>query len=165
MIGPLSSSPIVRRYPGNPILSADDVPYESRLAYNPGVVKYQGRYVMVFRNDYGFSENEVKAPNFQLGLAYSDDGVHWQVQPKPILEPDDPEVLGNYDPRLTLLEGRVMITYAQYTRHGFRATIAATTDFERFEILDRSVPDNRDNVLFPEKVGGRYLRLERPFPF
>jgi beta-1,4-mannooligosaccharide/beta-1,4-mannosyl-N-acetylglucosamine phosphorylase len=27
-----------------------------------------------------------------------------------------------------------------------------------------TVPDNRNIVLFPEKVGGRYVRLERPFP-
>ena len=39
-----------------------------------------------------------------------------------------------------------------------------TKDFETMEVLSLSVPDNRNMVLFPEKVGGRYVRLERPFP-
>jgi beta-1,4-mannooligosaccharide/beta-1,4-mannosyl-N-acetylglucosamine phosphorylase len=42
--------------------------------------------------------------------------------------------------------------------------VAVTEDFDRFDIVCMSVPDNRNMVLFPEKVGGRYVRLERPFP-
>jgi beta-1,4-mannooligosaccharide/beta-1,4-mannosyl-N-acetylglucosamine phosphorylase len=30
--------------------------------------------------------------------------------------------------------------------------------------LSISTPDNRNMVLFPEKIGGMYVRLERPFP-
>ena len=37
-------------------------------------------------------------------------------------------------------------------------------DFHSFEILSLSVPDNRNMVLFPGKVGGQYVRLERPMP-
>ena len=50
MIGSLVSSPVVYRYAGNPILSARDVPYTAALIFNAGVAKYQGKYVMVFRN-------------------------------------------------------------------------------------------------------------------
>jgi beta-1,4-mannooligosaccharide/beta-1,4-mannosyl-N-acetylglucosamine phosphorylase len=39
-----------------------------------------------------------------------------------------------------------------------------TDDFETFEIIDRTVPDNRNIVLFPEKINDRYFRLERSFP-
>src|SRR5690242_16733123 len=65
----LQSSPIVRRYPGNPILTSADMPYPSRLVYNAGVTTFNDRYVMVFRNDYGYDERLKKAPHFQLGLA------------------------------------------------------------------------------------------------
>jgi beta-1,4-mannooligosaccharide/beta-1,4-mannosyl-N-acetylglucosamine phosphorylase len=81
----LQSSPIVRRYPGNPILTSADMPYPSRLVYNAGVTKFRDHYVMVFRNDYGYDERLQKAPHFQLGLAYSDDGIKWNVEPEPIL--------------------------------------------------------------------------------
>lgn len=39
-----------------------------------------------------------------------------------------------------------------------------TEDFVKFNILSLSVPDNRNMVLFPERIGGKYVRLERPFP-
>ena len=39
-----------------------------------------------------------------------------------------------------------------------------TEDFENFEILSLSAPDNRNMVLFPQRTGGKYVRLERPFP-
>ena len=51
--GPLTSSPVIHRHPANPVLTPADVPYEARLVFNAGVTKYKGKYVMVFRNDYG----------------------------------------------------------------------------------------------------------------
>ena len=51
LIGPLKSSPLIHRYPGNPVLSARDVPYPAALIFNAGVAKLQGKYVMVFRNN------------------------------------------------------------------------------------------------------------------
>ena len=49
------------------------------------ITKYKGRYVMVFRNDYG-SVDEQRLDGTNLGLAYSDDGVRWQVEPQPCFE-------------------------------------------------------------------------------
>ena len=39
-----------------PVLTKDDIPYEASLIFNAGVAKYNGKYVMVFRNDYGPTE-------------------------------------------------------------------------------------------------------------
>jgi beta-1,4-mannooligosaccharide/beta-1,4-mannosyl-N-acetylglucosamine phosphorylase len=166
LVGPLHSSSIIKRHPLNPIFTAEDVPYPSVIAYNAGVVKYQGQYVMVFRNDYNWNEEEQKAIGFQIGVAYSDDGIsNWRVHRKPIIEFQGGEdVLGSYDPRVTILDGRIYITYAMYTKHGYRGTIAVTDDFENIEILSSAVPDNRDMVLFPEQIDDIYIRLERPFP-
>jgi beta-1,4-mannooligosaccharide/beta-1,4-mannosyl-N-acetylglucosamine phosphorylase len=63
-----------------------------------------------------------------------------------------------------LLEGRITVCFAVDTRHGVRGGIAVTDDFYHYEIIHMSVPDNRNMVLFPEKLGGKYVRLERPFP-
>lgn len=38
-----------------------------------------------------------------------------------------------------------------------------TDDLEHFEVLSLSTPDLRNMVLFPELIGGKYVRLERPF--
>jgi beta-1,4-mannooligosaccharide/beta-1,4-mannosyl-N-acetylglucosamine phosphorylase len=162
-IGELRSSSVIFRHPENPILSAQDVPYWSTLVFNPGVTRYQGRYVMVFRNDYG-SVGERRLEGTNLGLAFSADGVHWKVEPEPCFELSDRESVRAYDPRLTVIDGRCYICFAVDTRHGVRGGIAVTDDFERFEVLSMSVPDNRNMVLFTEKIGGMYVRLERPFP-
>ncbi len=163
LIGPLSSSPVIHRYPGNPVLTAADVPYPATLVFNAGVCKYQGKYVMVFRNDYG-SAAEQRLDGTNLGLAYSDDGIHWTVQSRPLPDISGRDIVRVYDPRLIVLEGRVYMCLAVDTHHGVRGGIAVTDDFEHFEVLTLSVPDNRNIVLFSEKIGGKYIRLERPFP-
>lgn len=160
----LVSAACVRRYPGNPVLSAKDVPYEALLIFNAGVARYQGRYVMVFRNDYGQHPSTPHPLHTNLGLAFSDDGLCWEVQPEPCFDLRDAEIRRGYDPRLTVIDGRCYMCFAVDTRHGVRGGIAVTDDFVYFEILSLSVPDNRNMVLFPERVEGRYVRLERPFP-
>lgn len=159
----LTSSPAITRHPANPVLSAAHVPYSAALIFNAGVAKYQGRYVMLFRNDYGSAE-EQRLEGTNIGLAFSDDGIHWEVQPRPVFALADEEITRAYDPRLTVLDGRCYVCFAVDTRHGLRGGIAVTDDFDRFEILSLSVPDNRNMVLFPERIGGRYVRLERPMP-
>ncbi|SDE19776.1 beta-1,4-mannooligosaccharide/beta-1,4-mannosyl-N-acetylglucosamine phosphorylase [Paenibacillus sp. UNCCL117] len=165
-IGPLQSSSIIRRHPNNPLLTPQDVPYGPAMVFNAGVTKYQGKYVMVFRNDYGNAEQETIEPHSttNLGLAYSDDGVRWEVQPTPCWSWGDEEVIRVYDPRLTVIDGRCYMCFAVDTKHGLRGGIAVTEDFSSFEVLSLSVPDNRNMVLFPERVGGKFVRLERPFP-
>lgn len=159
------------RYAGNPVLSAKDIPYDASLIFNAGVCKFQGRYVMVFRNDVGFSEKgwDWKGVYTNLGIAFSDDGVKWDVQPEPWKVPaqivsSNPEFTRFYDPRLTVIDGRCYLCFAVDTKHGVRGGIAVTDDFDHFEILSLSAPDNRNMVLFPEKIDGKFIRLERPFP-
>ncbi len=158
----------LRRAQENPVLCAADVPYSAALVFNAGVAKFAGRYVMLFRNDYGATEAEFRrGRRFQgtsVGLAESADGLHWQVLAHPVWEVHDAEILRVYDPRLTILEGRPHVCFAMDTRHGLRGGIAATDDFEHFEVLSLTVPDNRNLALFPERIGGLYRRLERPMP-
>ena len=161
------------RSPLNPILSAKDIPYEASLVFNAGVCKWQGEYVMLFRNDYGSTEGQWVAaqatgryPGFStnIGIAHSRDGVHWTPGPKPIFTLRDDEIRRVYDPRISVVEGRPVLCFAMDTEHGLRGVVATTDDFERFDILSLSAPDNRNMVVFPERVGGRYVRLERPMP-
>lgn len=163
-IGELKSSPVITRHPANPILSAKDVPYPAALIFNAGVTKYQGKYVMVFRNDVGSIEEQRVFGETNLGLAFSDDGIKWEVTAKPCMNMRDEEIRRAYDPRLTVLDGRCYMCFAVDTRHGVLGGIAVTEDFDRFEVLSMTTPDNRNMVLFPEKIGGKYIRLERPFP-
>ena len=161
--GELVSSQTISRHPANPVLSSEDVPYPSTLVFNPGVTKYEGRYVMVFRNDYG-RQGDPHFDGTNLGLAWSRDGVHWEVTGEPCFDMGSDEIRRAYDPRLIVIDGRCYMCFAVDTRHGVRGGIAVTDDFQRFEVLSLSVPDNRNMVLLSERVGGAYVRLERPFP-
>ena len=158
----LKSSKVITRYPQNPILSYKDIPYKAALVFNAGVTNYNGKYVMLFRNDYGSVENQT-LEGTNIGLAFSDDGIKWDVQPKPCFKLESEEILRAYDPRLTVIDGKVHMCFAVDTKHGICGGVAVTEDFEHFDIKSISAPDNRNMVLFPEKVGGLYVRLERPF--
>ena len=167
MLPELKSSPVIHRYQdGAPVLSKRDIPYEADCIFNCGVIKYHGQYVCAFRNDYGFDGVGAFA-HCVIGLAFSADGIHWNVREKPFITVEDigdPDATKVYDPRLTVIDDVVHLCFAVDTHHGLRGGIAITRDFESIEIQSLSVPDNRNMVLLPEKVGGRYVRLERPFP-
>ncbi|HIX93262.1 MAG TPA: glycoside hydrolase family 130 protein [Firmicutes bacterium] len=156
------SSPVIKKL-SRPVLTYRDIPYKAALIFNAGVTKFNGKYVMVFRNDYG-SMDEHKLEGTNIGLAYSDNGIDWKVEPKPCFVLHDDEIRRAYDPRLTVIDGRCYMCFAVDTNHGLRGGIAVTDDFDKFEILSLSAPDNRNMVLFPEKIGGYFCRLERPMP-
>ena len=170
------TAPCISRSPENPILTATDIPYDASLIFNAGVTKFNGKYVMVFRNDYGVTEQDYKdyldekipLPSFStnIGIAYSDDGIKWDVQDKPCfsLSCDKTKIRRAYDPRLTVIDGRCYMCFAVDTFYGVRGGIAVTDDFVKFDILTMTVPDNRNMVLFPEKINDKFVRLERPFP-
>lgn len=182
----LKTSPCIKKI-DKPILTKGDIPYEAELVFNAGVAKIDGKYVMVFRNDYGTTreafENEGK--NFSgtsIGIAVSDNGIDgWRVKEKPIIdyrrigdkgcsslgrkELEFPDIVRLYDPRITVIEGEIYLCLAMDTHHGIRGCIAKLDkNLEDYEIISASVPDNRNMALFPEKIGGYYVRLERPFP-
>jgi len=153
---------IVRRWRGNPILTKDDVPYPVETVHNAGVVKHQGRYVMVFRA-------HRRNGRSILGIAESSDGFKFRVRPEPFLLPAGKGVFAEYeeygveDCRICPLEGAYLLTYSAYSQHGVRIGLARTEDFEQVDrIALITQADTRNVVLFPKKFNGRYARLDRP---
>ncbi|MDY4976099.1 MAG: glycoside hydrolase family 130 protein [Clostridia bacterium] len=169
----LKSSPVIHKLE-KPILTREDMPFEASLIFNAGVAKYQGKYVMVFRNDYGaseehFGENGKRFAGVSVGVAFSDNGIDgWQVCPKLLVDSaviGDGEIYWMYDPRISIIDGKPYLCLAMDTAHGIRGCVASVNDsFDQIELLSVSAPDNRNMVLFPERIGGHYVRLERPFP-
>ncbi|GAB4256250.1 MAG: glycosidase [Deferrisomatales bacterium] len=152
----------VARYPGNPILTPADVPYPVSTVHNAAAVKHEGRYVLVFRS-------HRRNGRSILGIAESDDGFRFRVRPEPFLVPAEGGVFGEYeafgveDPRICPLDGAYYLTYSAYSRHGVRIGLARTEDFRTVErIAFITECDTRNAVLFPERFGGRYVRLQRP---
>jgi predicted GH43/DUF377 family glycosyl hydrolase len=101
-----------------------------------------------------------------LRVARSTDGVSFTIDDKPAIAPHtNMEEYGVEDPRATFIDGEWHITYVSVSRWGITTSLATTTDFRSFErkgvIL---LPDHKDVVIFPEKIGGRYVALTRPMP-
>ena len=162
IINNIVTSSIIKRYEENPVLSAKDMPYEASLIYNAGVTKFNGKYVMAFRND--TYDATRKRKDIKIGIAFSNDGIKWKVEPKTIFDLKDNEIISVYDPRLTVIARRCYMCFAIDTYSGLRGGIAVTDDFSHFEVLTMTAPDNRNMVLFPELINGHYYRLERPMP-
>ena len=156
---PWKSSPVVTRYEGNPILTPEQAPFPSSMTYNAGVVKFQGRYVMMFRNVYW--DDPYKHYTQGMRLALSDDGLKWTIQKDFHFAIEG--VVNPEDPRRTVIEGRVYVCFVDNSPDGLRGGVAVTDDFENFELLTLTPPDNRDLIMFPEKINGKFARLERPF--
>jgi predicted GH43/DUF377 family glycosyl hydrolase len=156
--------PILRRYARNPILTAADFPKGSGIVhvFNSGVVKNGKRYVMACR-----TEDRALRPH--MWIADSEDGYRFTPRPQQVALPhDDPEFAEYtagmyYDPRITQLEGAYYLVHAAHSSHTCRLSLLKTEDFNRFEWLGFiSETDNRNGLLFPEKVNGLYARLDRP---
>ena len=163
MIAPL------QRVDANPILEPEAVPFaKCSGVFNAGAVTdaRTGRVAMLFR------AYETDTGRSSIGLAVSHDGIHFdEVRDRPALSRVEPyEEWGVEDPRVAWLaaEGRYAITYTGHSPAGPRLCLATTDD-----ILDpsryrrhgpRLATENKNGVVFPEKIAGRYAVLHRPMP-
>ena len=150
-----------KRHKNNPILTVNDLPCKAYYILNPGAIKFNNEYILmvdVFHTEGGII----------FWLARSQNGVDFTFDPKPV---DWPESFdwwkenGVYDPRITKIDDEYIIMYGSHNNEmGTRIGIVRTTDFINFErIAIASEIGNRNAVLFPEKINGKYCRLERPF--
>ncbi len=149
---------VVWRYSGNPVIPRDLNP-ESNSIFNSAVVPYQGAFAGVFRVD-------DTAREMRLHTGRSKDGVTWEIDHERIhFVSDDPEVgrfVYGYDPRVVWIEDRYYVTWCNWF-HGPTIGVAYTYDFETFTQLENAfLPFNRNGVLFPRKISGRFAMLSRP---
>ena len=148
----------VWRYSKNPLFDMKKSEHFWHIC-NSAAVMVNGEYVGVFR-----CENKSGTPDLYVGRSL--DGVNWDLQTKPIVFYNaDGSVFEKpycYDPRLIKIED---VYYAVFCAdiEGPSIYIAKTTDFVRFEMIPTGfLPFNRNGVLFPEKINGQYVMLNRP---
>ena len=159
-------SAVLTRHDANPILTRADIPdappafVDVTSVFNPGATVYRGRDVLLLR-----VQSRGRETCFMVAQADRNGG--FTVSPGVVrLEGPDGAagtVYHAYDARITPLEGAFYIMFAMDTDRGCRLGLARTDDFSAFEVIGMTgAADVRNGVLFPERVGGRYLRLERP---
>lgn len=151
----------VWRYSHNPIVYHNAIP-SSNSIFNSAVVPYGDGFAGVFRCD-------SKTRQMQLHAGHSLDGIHWDIEHQRIefLAHDEQAREINvfdyaYDPRVIWLEDRYYVTWCN-GYHGPTIGVGYTYDFETFYQLENAyLPFNRNGVLFPRKINGKYAMLSRP---
>jgi predicted GH43/DUF377 family glycosyl hydrolase len=77
-----------------------------------------------------------------VGLATSDDGLHFERRPEPVLSPSEPyEEFGCEDPRVTEVDGTYYLTYSAWDRKNARLCLATSTDLLTWEKHGPLFPD------------------------
>ena len=159
----------LERLPTNPIVRPSQIGFTHATgAFNPGacVDRASDRVALLVR----VFEEETRRSC--LAMALSRSGTHIdEIWPRPAVAREAPyEEWGVEDARITCLEdeGRYAITYTGYSPIGPRVCLITTDD-----LLDparylrhgpRIAGENKNCVVFPKTVDGKYVILHRPMP-
>ncbi|HET7087539.1 MAG TPA: glycoside hydrolase family 130 protein [Anaerolineae bacterium] len=155
---PDGSREVVWRYSRNPIIPRDAIPTSNSI-FNSAVVPFNDGFAGVFRCD-----DKRRVMNIHRGS--SRDAIHWEIEPEPMaFVGGDPEVARfeyRYDPRVTWIEDRYYVSWCN-GYHGPTIGLGYTYDFETFHQLENAfLPYNRNGVLFPRRINGKYAMFSRP---
>ncbi|HEX9728875.1 MAG TPA: glycoside hydrolase family 130 protein [Gemmatimonadales bacterium] len=154
------------RHVGNPIITRVHIPALSphftdvTSVFNPGAVRRDGAVHLMLRV-------QSRGRETALVMARSRDGVAF-TPAREAVRFDGIERLGErlfhvYDPRMTVLDDTVYIMFAADTERGCRLGLARSQDLVAFEFVALDdAGDVRNGVLFPQRFGDNYLRLDRP---
>jgi len=157
---------MLQRYPKNPIITRKDIPNISpnlvdvTSVFNPGAIKFEDKILLLLR-----VQNRARETFFLL--AESKNGIDFTIYNQIIhfngIENVKEKIYHCYDPRITRIEDSYYIMFAMDMDSGCQLGLAKTDDFKLFSFLGiNSTENNRNGVLFPEKINGKYIRLDRP---
>ena len=149
---------VMWRYSQNPIIGRNHT-QRSNSIFNSAVVPFGDGFAGVFRCDN-------KAVQMNIFVGFSKDGLNWEISDQPIQfkcgNTDMIESEYKYDPRVAWIEDRYWITWCN-GYYGPVIGLGYTFDFkEFFQCENAFMPFNRNGVLFPEKINGKYALLSRP---
>ncbi len=158
---------ILKRHPKNPLITPRDIK-GAMAVFNPSPVDYNGKTVLVL-SVYKFQHYSGTRGGY---VAMSDDGVQFDIRQEPLINlshsPKPFDKLGQdiIDSRVTKIDGTYYFLTPVMLRgeeEGPLLLLGKTEDFEKYEPLELvGTPTNRGASLFPEKIGGKYYRLDRP---
>ena len=150
---------MLKRFLQNPILKPKkENVWESKLVFNPAAVYHNGLVHLLYR---AVGDDNIS----RIGYGISDNGFEFFRVDKPVFIPRGIlESKGCEDPRLVYLDNRFYMTYTSYSHKGPKVSLASTNNFFQWERYGVVLPDmdDKDAVLFPEKIKGKYVMFHRP---
>jgi predicted GH43/DUF377 family glycosyl hydrolase len=159
----------LERLATNPLIRPSQISFaRASGSFNPGatVDRASGRVVLLVRV---FEEDTRRS---SIAIALSSDGARIdEILDRPAITREEPyEEWGVEDARVTWLEDerRYAITYTGYSPAGPRVCLITTDDLLSPARYRRHGPringENKNCVVFPEKIDGQYVILHRPMP-
>ena len=158
---------MLTRVTDRPLLTREDLPdipprfSDVSAVFNPGAVRIEDRTLLLLR-----VQNRGRETGFLR--AWSHDGLHFHVEDRMVgilgMDKARGTVHHVYDPRLTLIDGDLLCCVAMDIDDGCRLGVGRLAPDGDLDLLGVSGDPSRNGVIFPEKIDGRYLRLERPTP-
>jgi beta-1,2-mannosidase len=148
----------------NPILSASakeiftcpiqqkTVAWNEKNVLNPAAVVKDGKVYLLYRS-------QDSAMTSRLGLAVSNDGLHFTKMKEPVLYPDNDSMKiyewkgGLEDPRIVATtDGRYILTYTSYDDKTARLCIASATDLQHWTKHGLVLKDEKYKILGVNQV-------------
>ena len=156
---PVGCEDIIWRHAENPIVQWNPTKKTARV-FNSAVIQYGDGFVGIFRADH-------KNGKALLHFGQSKDGLKWEIYDNEICWKDtngkDYSPPYAYDPRLVKIDDAYYIVWCTDFGGGPTLGLGMTKDFKEFIRLENvCVPCNRNGVLFPKKINGNFVLLNRP---
>lgn len=138
------------KHPGNPILAPTAAGWESHALYNP-TAWTDGKEVSLLYRAEGPCSFAGRSFTSRIGLALSRDGIHFERQPAPVLEPTEwyETPGGCEDPRLVRIGDTFYLTYTGYDGKVARLCMAVSRDLRQWEKWGPMFPDEAWDSYFP----------------
>lgn len=102
-----------------------------------------------------------------IRIARSDEGgKYFTVDEEPFIYPSNElQAFGLEDPRITLIENTYYIYFSAVSSVGVGEAMVKTKNFKDVEQCGMIfAPENKDVVIFPERINDKYYALNRPVP-
>ncbi len=99
-----------------------------------------------------------------IRIARSKDGHNFTLDKEPFLYPfNEYQTFGIEDARVMQMEDTYYITFSAVSECGVADALVTTKDFKTYDYKGNIfAPENKDVLLFPEKISGSYYALHRP---
>ena len=144
---------------GNPIITRDAVP-DTNSIFNSAVVPFGDGFAGVFRCD-NTAARDAAPRGAERGWHPLADRAA-DASSSSVTTRRSASFVYGYDPRVCWLEDRYYVTWCN-GYHGPTIGVGYTHDFQTFHQLENAfLPYNRNGVLFPRRIGGKYAMLSRP---
>lgn len=143
-----------------PLISPTPSGPASAGAFNPAVVRVDGKTILLYR------EQDTSGTS-RVGYASSQDGVHFIVRPEPVLTPEtDYEKDGGVeDPRVLKIGGTYYMTYTGYNKKNAQLCLATSKDLIHWERKGILLPAykgkwntgwTKSGAIVPDKINGKW---------